>query len=65
MTHLVLAVVAFVAVLVLSLGPVVLVPLAAVLLVLCAVTAGALPREPGAPPTPSSGVGDEPGPLRP
>ncbi|TDN43926.1 hypothetical protein EDF64_10699 [Curtobacterium flaccumfaciens] len=65
MRHFVVGVVAFVAVLLLSLGPVVLVPLAGLLLGLCAVTAGAMPSGPGTPGAPSSGVGDEPGPLRP
>lgn len=58
MRHVVVGVVAFVAVLVLSLGPVVTAPVAGALLVLCTVVAGALRAT-------NSGVGDEPGPLGP
>ncbi|MFJ3035334.1 hypothetical protein ACIPC2_13085 [Curtobacterium pusillum] len=62
MNHVVLGVVAFVAIALLTLGPAVVAPLAGVLLAISAITAAATaPRQPGG----DSGVGDEPGPLRP
>lgn len=73
MRYVVLGVVAVVAVLLLDLGPATVGPLAQVLLVLCAIAAGIVPAAADVPPgeapsaggSSASGVGDEPGPLRP
>ncbi len=56
-----LAVVALVGVVVLTLGPAAMAPLAAVVLALCSIAGGASAPAAGR----GSGVGDEPGPLRP
>lgn|GEM_PF-3370747 len=62
MSHVVLGVVALVAIALLTVGPAEVAPLAGVLLVISAITAAATaPRRS----TGDSGVGDEPGPLRP